>query len=70
MLLGTYNKINSIIDFSEIREFIDRPAKRYSSGMFIKLVSSVAIHMDSEIVIKDEVLEVGDVVFQKNVSKR
>lgn len=38
--------------------------------MFIKLVSSVAIHMDSEIVIKDEVLEVGDVVFQKNVSKR
>ena len=58
-------KIESIIDFSECREFIDTPVKRYSSGMYVKLAFAVAAHLDSEILIMDEVLAVGDVAFQK-----
>lgn len=58
-------KIEKIIDFSEVREFIDTPVKRYSSGMYVKLAFSVAAHLDSEIMIMDEVLAVGDVAFQK-----
>ena len=58
------NKIESIIDFSEVREFIDTPVKRYSSGMHVKLGFAVASHLDSEIVIMDEVLAVGDMAFQ------
>ena len=59
------DKIESIIDFSECREFIDTPVKRYSSGMYVKLAFAVAAHLDSEILIMDEVLAVGDVKFQK-----
>lgn len=58
-------KIENIIDFSEVREFIDTPVKRYSSGMYVKLAFSVASHLDSEIMIMDEVLAVGDMAFQK-----
>ena len=58
-------KIESIIDFSECRDFIDTPVKRYSSGMYVKLAFAVAAHLDSEILIMDEVLAVGDVQFQK-----
>lgn len=58
-------KIESIIDFSECRQFIDTPVKRYSSGMYVKLAFAVASHLDSEIMIMDEVLAVGDVNFQK-----
>ena len=58
-------KIEEIIDFSEVREFIDTPVKRYSSGMYVKLGFAVAAHLDSEIMIMDEVLAVGDVDFQK-----
>lgn len=58
-------KIESIIDFSECREFIDTPVKRYSSGMYVKLAFAVASHLDSEILIMDEVLAVGDIAFQK-----
>ncbi len=58
-------KIEDIIEFSEVREFIDTPVKRYSSGMFVKLAFAVAAHLDSEIMIMDEVLAVGDVTFQK-----
>ena len=58
-------KLDSIIEFSECREFIDTPVKRYSSGMYVKLAFSVAAHLDSEIVIMDEVLAVGDVKFQR-----
>ena len=58
-------KIQDIIDFSEVAQFIDTPVKRYSSGMFVKLAFSVAAHLDSEIMIMDEVLAVGDVPFQK-----
>ena len=59
------SKIEDIIDFSECRKFIDTPVKRYSSGMFVKLAFSVAAHLDSEILIMDEVLAVGDMKFQK-----
>lgn len=59
------SKIESIIDFSECRKFIDTPVKRYSSGMYVKLAFSVAAHLDAEIMIMDEVLAVGDVTFQK-----
>ena len=57
-------KMEQIIDFSEVRKFIDTPVKRYSSGMYVKLAFSVASHLDSEIMIMDEVLAVGDVAFQ------
>ena len=58
-------KIEDIIEFSECRQFIDTPVKRYSSGMYVKLAFSVAAHLDSEIIIMDEVLAVGDMAFQK-----
>ena len=58
-------KIEDIIEFSEVRQFIDTPVKRYSSGMYVKLAFSVAAHLDSEIMIMDEVLAVGDMAFQK-----
>lgn len=58
-------KMEDIIEFSEVREFIDTPVKRYSSGMFVKLAFSVAAHLNSEIMIMDEVLAVGDMAFQK-----
>ena len=58
-------KMEDIIEFSEVREFIDTPVKRYSSGMYVKLAFSVAAHLDSEIMIMDEVLAVGDMAFQK-----
>ena len=58
-------KMEDIIEFSEVRDFIDTPVKRYSSGMYVKLAFSVAAHLDSEIMIMDEVLAVGDMAFQK-----
>lgn len=58
-------KIDEIIEFSECRQFIDTPVKRYSSGMYVKLAFSVAAHLDSDIMIMDEVLAVGDVQYQK-----
>jgi len=58
-------KFEEIVDFSEVRQFIDTPVKRYSSGMYVKLAFSVAAHLDSEIMIMDEVLAVGDIAFQK-----
>ena len=58
-------KIEDIIDFSECRKFIDTPVKRYSSGMYVKLAFSVAAHLNSDIMIMDEVLAVGDVAFQQ-----
>ena len=58
-------KMEDIIEFSVVRDFIDTPVKRYSSGMYVKLAFSVAAHLDSEIMIMDEVLAVGDMAFQK-----
>ena len=58
-------KIEDIIEFSECRQFIDTPVKRYSSGMYVKLAFAVASHLDAEIMVMDEVLAVGDMKFQK-----
>ena len=58
-------KLDEIIEFSECEKFIDTPVKRYSSGMHVKLAFSVAAHLDSEILVMDEVLAVGDVKFQR-----
>ena len=59
------SKIDQIIEFSECEKFIDTPVKRYSSGMYVKLAFSVAAHLDSEILVMDEVLAVGDIAFQQ-----
>lgn len=63
-------KLDDIIDFSECRQFIDTPVKRYSSGMYVKLAFSVAAHLDSEILIMDEVLAVGDMKFQQKCLRK
>ena len=63
-------KMDQIIEFSEVGDFIDTPVKRYSSGMYVKLAFSVAAHLDSEIMIMDEVLAVGDVNFQQKCLKK
>ncbi|OQC16054.1 MAG: Teichoic acids export ATP-binding protein TagH [Lentisphaerae bacterium ADurb.Bin082] len=59
------SKIDQIIDFAEMQQFIDTPVKRYSSGMYVKLAFAVAAHLDNEILIMDEVLAVGDMKFQQ-----
>ncbi len=64
------SKIDDIIAFSECKDFIDTPVKRYSSGMYVKLAFSVAAHLDSDIMIMDEVLAVGDSAFQKKCLTR
>lgn len=64
------SRLEEIIDFSELRDFIDTPVKRYSSGMFVKLAFSVAAHLQSEILIMDEVLAVGDMAFQRKCLDR
>lgn len=59
------SKFDEIVDFSEVERFIDTPVKRYSSGMYVRLAFAVAAHLDSEILLVDEVLAVGDAAFQK-----
>lgn len=63
-------KLDEIIDFSELEQFIDTPVKRYSSGMKVKLGFSIATSMDAEILIIDEVLAVGDLAFQRKCFDR
>ena len=70
------SKLDQIVDFSGVERYIDTPVKRYSSGMYVRLAFAVAAHLDTEILIIDEVLAVGDADFQQkamgkmqNVSK-
>ena len=63
-------KFDQILEFSELGKQIDMPIKRYSSGMYMRLAFSVAAHLDSEILIVDEVLAVGDTGFQKRCMEK
>jgi lipopolysaccharide transport system ATP-binding protein len=58
-------KFDAIVDFAEVEQFVDTPVKHYSSGMYLRLAFAVAAHLEPEILIVDEVLAVGDAVFQK-----
>ena len=58
-------KFDEIIDFAGVEKYIDTPVKRYSSGMFVRLAFAVAAHLDTDILILDEVLAVGDASFQR-----
>jgi ABC-type polysaccharide/polyol phosphate transport system ATPase subunit len=64
------SKLDSIIDFSGVRPFIDVPVKRYSSGMYVRLGFSITAHLDPDILLLDEVLAVGDMEFQEKCKKR
>lgn len=59
------SKLDEIIAFAEVEQFIDTPVKRYSSGMYVRLAFAVAAHLEPEILVVDEVLAVGDAQFQK-----
>lgn len=58
-------KFDEIVEFAEVRKFIDTPVKRYSSGMYLRLAFAVAAHLEPEILVVDEVLAVGDAEFQQ-----
>jgi ABC-type polysaccharide/polyol phosphate transport system ATPase subunit len=63
-------RFDAIVAFSGLEEFIDTPVKRYSSGMFARLGFSVAAHVDSDVLLVDEVLSVGDYLFQRKCVER
>lgn len=63
-------KFEQIVEFSGVREFIDTPVKRYSSGMYARLGFSVVAHMNPDILLVDEVLAVGDMAFQAKCSQK
>jgi len=58
-------KFDEIVNFAEVEKFLDTPVKRYSSGMYVRLAFAVAAHLETEILLIDEVLAVGDAQFQK-----
>ena len=58
-------KFDEIVSFAEVERFIDTPVKRYSSGMYVRLAFAVAAHLESDILLVDEVLSVGDLAFQR-----
>lgn len=64
------NKYNDIVAFSELEEFIDSPVRTYSSGMYMRLAFSVAINVDADILLIDEILAVGDIAFQEKCFKK
>lgn len=63
-------KFDEIVAFSEVERFIDTPVKRYSSGMYMRLAFGVAAHMETEVLLVDEVLAIGDAQFQKKCFER
>ena len=65
-----HKRFDAIVDFSGLEEFIDTPVKRYSSGMFARLGFSVAAHVDPDVLLVDEVLSVGDYLFQRKCLER
>jgi lipopolysaccharide transport system ATP-binding protein len=66
----TAEKFDEIVAFSGVRDFIDVPVKRYSTGMYVRLAFSVAVHLDPEILLLDEVFAVGDRAFQEKCLER
>ena len=63
-------KFDEIVEFAGIEKFIDTPVKRYSSGMYVRLAFAVGAHLESDILLIDEVLAVGDVAFQRKCLKK
>ncbi len=63
-------RFDRIVAFAEIERFLDTPVKRYSSGMYVRLAFAVAVHLEPEILIMDEVLAVGDAAFQRKCLQR
>src|SRR5262249_35039989 len=59
------SKFDEMVAFAEVEKFIDTPVKHYSSGMYVRLAFAVAAHLDSDILLVDEVLAVGDAAFRK-----
>lgn len=66
----TEQRFDAIVDFSEIEQFIDTEVKFYSSGMFLRLAFSVAVHTNPDVFLVDEILAVGDEPFQKKCISR